>query len=177
MRTFRLFSRESEVKQEPTIETPYKRFEVGGFVISVYYNESDLEGCRAVLASASGQWSLQIGGSVPAYACLLAMAEKDDKELLRGYALVNLLVSQLLLEGDTEFINTIVGAINAYQQAKDEDAQAAAAEVTPQQEMADTALMNEVIARGNLPKNKQRKAAKKARKEAKEVLSENGQTK
>lgn len=150
---------------------PYLTKEVGQFRFEFFYSEGNLEGTYLQISTPSGIFAMRIAGNCHAYGYLLAAAKQDRIDQLQGYA-VTLFIPAMELTQDQGLCNDIQKAIMKWQKRKEKEAAKLAAKVTPEQEMADEALMREAIERGGMTRRQRRKAERESRKQMREVLND-----
>ncbi len=150
---------------------PYLTKEAGQFKFDFYYAEGNLRGTYLQISAPSGIFAMRIAGNTHAYGYLLAAAQQDRTDQLQGYA-VTLFIPAMELTQDAELVNDIQEGIVKWQKRKEKEAAELAKKVTPEQDMADEALMREAIERGGMTRQQRRKAERESRKQMRKVLNE-----
>lgn len=123
---------------------PLKTVECGGFIVSFYYKEGDLERTYMEITTLSNVWSMRMSGSTHAYGYLLAAAQQDMTEQIHGYAAMLYVTSQQLTQ-DQGFVDDITKSITKWQRRMDKKAESAAKNVKDFEEVASQAIMEQAV--------------------------------
>ena len=150
---------------------PYKTCKVGEWVFDFYYQEGNIRRTYLKITSTSGIMSLFLGGNTHAFGYLLAAAKQGLDNQLAGYA-TTLYIPAMGITQDQGLCNDVQKAISKWMKRKEAEAKSAAKAVTPEQDMASAALMEDIISEQGMSK-KELKAKREADREMmKEVLTE-----
>lgn len=142
---------------------PYLVKEVGEWKFTFHYKEGSIERTFLSITSTSGIFNCRVGGNTHAYGYLLAAAKQDRLDQLQGYA-VTLYVPAMAMTQDAGLTADIQKAITKWMKRKDAEAKSAAKAVTPEQDMASAALMEDIASESGMSK-KELKAKREADRE------------
>lgn len=150
---------------------PYLVKEVGEWKFTFHYKEGSIERTFLSITSTSGIYSMHIGGNTHAFGYLLAAAKQGLDNQLAGYA-TTLYIPAMGITQDQGLCNDVQKAISKWMKRKESEAKSAAKAVTPEQDMASAALMEDIASESGMSK-KELKAKREAdRQMMKEVLTE-----
>lgn len=150
---------------------PYLVKEVGEWKFTFHYKEGSIERTFLSITSTSGIFNCRVGGNTHAYGYLLAAAKQERIDQLQGY-IVSLFIPAMAMTQDQELTSGVQKAIAEWQKRKETEAKSAAKAVTPEQDMASAALMEDIASEQDMSK-KELKAKREADRELmKEVLTE-----
>lgn len=150
---------------------PYLVKEVGEWKFTFHYKERSIERTFLSITSTSGIYSMHIGGNTHAYGYLLAAAKQGLDNQLAGY-ITTLFIPAMAMTQDQGLCNDVQKAISKWMKRKEAEAKSAAKAVTPEQDMASAALMEDIASESGMSK-KELKAKREADRELmKEVLTE-----
>lgn len=150
---------------------PYLVKEVGEWKFTFHYKEGSIERTFLSITSTSGIYSMHIGGNTHAYGYLLAAAKQGLDNQLAGY-ITTLFIPAMGITQDQGLCNDVQKAISKWIKRKEAEAKSAAKAVTPEQDMASAALMEDIASESGMSK-KELKAKREAdRQMMKEVLTE-----
>lgn len=150
---------------------PYLVKEVGEWKFTFHYKEGSIERTFLSITSTSGIYSMHIGGNTHAYGYLLAAAKQGLDNQLAGY-ITTLFIPAMGITQDQDLCNDVQKAISKWMKRKEAEAKSAAKAVTPEQDMASAALMEDIASESGMSK-KELKAKREAdRQMMKEVLTE-----
>lgn len=150
---------------------PYLVKEVGEWKFTFHYKEGSIERTFLSITSTSGIYSMHIGGNTHAYGYLLAAAKQGLDNQLAGY-ITTLFIPAMGITQDQGLCNDVQKAISKWMKRKEAEAKSAAKAVTPEQDMASAALMEDIASESGMSK-KELKAKREAdRQMMKEVLTE-----
>lgn len=141
--------------------------EVGEWKFTFHYKEGNIKRTFLSITSTSGLFNCRIGGNCHAYGYLLAAAQQNRLDQLKGYA-VTLYIPAMVMTQDQSLCGDMQKAINKWMKRKETEAKKAAKAVTDTEEMASQAFMESAIKRSKMS----RKEVKKEREELKKVLKE-----
>lgn len=142
---------------------PYLVKEVGEWKFTFHYKEGSIERTFLSITSTSGIYSMHIGGNTHAYGYLLAAAKQERIDQLQGY-IVSLFIPAMAMTQDQELTSGVQKAIVEWQKRKEAEAKSAAKAVTPEQDMASAALMEDIVSEQGMSK-KELKAKREADRE------------
>lgn len=150
---------------------PYLVKEVGEWKFTFHYKEGSIEQTFLSITSTSSMYSMHIGGNTHAFGYLLAAAKQGLDNQLAGYA-TTLYIPAMGITHDQGLCNDVQKAISKWMKRKEAEAMSAAKAVTPEQDMASAALMEDIVSEQGMSK-KELKAKREADREMmKEVLTE-----
>lgn len=150
---------------------PYLVKEVGEWKFTFHYKEGSIERTFLSITSTSGIFNCRIGGNTHAYGYLLAAAKQGLDNQLAGY-ITTLFIPAMGITQDQGLCNDVQKAISKWMKRKEAEAKSAAKAVTPEQDMASAALMEDIASESGMSK-KELKAKREAdRQMMKEVLNE-----
>ena len=150
---------------------PYLVKEVGEWKFTFHYKEGSIERTFLSITSTSGIYSMHIGGNTHAYGYLLAAAKQGLDNQLAGY-ITTLFIPAMGITQDQGLCNDVQKAISKWMKRKEAEAKSAAKAVTPEQDMASAAFMEDIASESGMSK-KELKAKREAdRQMMKEVLTE-----
>ena len=150
---------------------PYLVKEVGEWKFTFHYKEGSIERTFLSITSTSGIYSMHIGGNTHAYGYLLAAAKQGLDNQLAGY-ITTLFIPAMGITQDQGLCNDVQKAISKWMKRKEAEAKSAAKAVTPEQDMASAAFMEDIASESGMSK-KELKAKREADKELmREVLNE-----
>lgn len=150
---------------------PYLVKEVGEWKFTFHYKEGSIERTFLSITSTSGIYSMHIGGNTHAFGYLLAAAKQGLDNQLAGYA-TTLYIPAMGITKDQGLCNDVQKAISKWMKRKEAEAKSAAKAVTPEQDMASAALMEDIASEQGMSK-KELKAKREAdRQLMKEVMNE-----
>lgn len=150
---------------------PYLVKEVGEWKFTFHYKEGSIERTFLSITSTSGIMNMRLGGNTHAFGYLLAAAKQERIDQLQGY-IVSLFIPAMAMTQDQELTSGVQKAIVEWQKRKEAEAKSAAKAVTPEQDMASAALMEDIASESGMSK-KELKAKREADREMmKEVLTE-----
>lgn len=150
---------------------PYLVKEVGEWKFTFHYKEGCIERTFLSITSTSGIMNIHLGGNTHAFGYLLAAAKQERIDQLQGY-IVSLFIPAMAMTQDQELTSGVQKAIVEWQKRKEAEAKSAAKAVTPEQDMASAALMEDIASESGMSK-KELKAKREADKQMmKEVLTE-----
>lgn len=142
---------------------PYLVKEVGEWKFTFHYKEGSIERTFLSITSTSGIYSMHIGGNTYAFGYLLAAAKQGLDNQLAGYA-TTLYIPAMGITQDQGLCNDVQKAISKWMKRKEAEAKSAAKAVTPEQEMASAALMEDIASESGMSK-KELKAKREADRE------------
>lgn len=142
---------------------PYLVKEVGEWKFTFHYKEGSIERTFLSITSTSGIYSMHIGGNTHAFGYLLAAAKQGLDNQLAGYA-TTLYIPAMGITQDQGLCNDVQKAISKWMKRKEAEAKSAAKAVTPEQDMASAALMEDIASESGMSK-KELKAKREADKE------------
>ena len=146
---------------------PYLVKEVGEWKFTFHYKEGSIEQTFLSITSTSGIMSLFLGGNTHAYGYLLAAAKQGLDNQLAGYA-TTLYIPAMGITQDQGLCNDVQKAISKWMKRKEAEAKSAAKAVTPEQDMASAALMEDIASESGMSK-KELKAKREADREMMKV--------
>lgn len=150
---------------------PYLVKEVGEWKFTFHYKEGSIERTFLSITSTSGIYSIHIGGNTHAYGYLLAAAKQGLDNQLAGY-ITTLFIPAMAMTQDQELTSGVQKAIVEWQKRKEAEGAEKAKAVTPEQDMASAALMEDIASESGMSK-KELKAKREVNRELmKEVLTE-----
>ena len=150
---------------------PYLVKEVGEWKFTFHYKEGSIERTFLSITSTSGIYSMHIGGNTHAYGYLLAAAKQGLDNQLAGY-ITTLFIPAMGITQDQGLCNDVQKAISKWMKRKEAEAKSAAKAVTPEQDMASAAFMEDIVSESGMSK-KELKAKREADKQMmKEILTE-----
>lgn len=150
---------------------PYLVKEVGEWKFTFHYKEGSIERTFLSITSTSGIYSMHIGGNTHAYGYLLAAAKQGLDNQLAGY-ITTLFIPAMGITQDQGLCNDVQKAISKWMKRKEAEAKSAAKAVTPEQDMASAAFMEDIASESGMSK-KELKAKREADKQMmKEILTE-----
>lgn len=142
---------------------PYLVKEVGEWKFTFHYKEGSIERTFLSITSTSGIYSMHIGGNTHAFGYLLAAAKQGLDNQLAGYA-TTLYIPAMGITQDQGLCNDVQKAISKWMKRKEAEAKSAAKAVTPEQDMASAALMENIASEQGMSK-KELKAKREADRE------------
>ena len=142
---------------------PYLVKEVGEWKFTFHYKEGSIERTFLSITSTSGIYSMHIGGNTHAYGYLLAAAKQGLDNQLAGYA-TTLYSPAMGITQDQGLCNDVQKAISKWMKRKEAEAKSAAKAVTPEQDMASAALIEDIVSEQGMSK-KELKAKREADRE------------
>lgn len=142
---------------------PYLVKEVGEWKFTFHYKEGSIEQTFLSITSTSGIYSMHIGGNTHAYGYLLAAAKQGLDNQLAGYA-TTLYIPAMGITQDQGLCNDVQKAISKWMKRKEAEAKSAAKAVTPEQDMASAALIEDIVSEQGMSK-KELKAKREADRE------------
>lgn len=142
---------------------PYLVKEVGEWKFTFHYKEGSIERTFLSITSTSGIYSMHIGGNTHAYGYLLAAAKQGLDNQLAGYA-TTLYIPAMGITQDQGLCNDVQKAISKWMKRKEAEAKSAAKAVTPEQDMASAALIEDIVSEQGMSK-KELKAKREADRE------------
>lgn len=146
---------------------PYLVKEVGEWKFTFHYKEGSIERTFLSITSTSGIYSMHIGGNTHAFGYLLAAAKQGLDNQLAGYA-TTLYIPAMGITQDQGLCNDVQKAISKWMKRKEAEAKSAAKAVTPEQDMASAALMEDIVSEQGMSK-KELKAKREADREMMKV--------
>ena len=150
---------------------PYLVKELGEWKFTFHYKEGSIERTFLSITSTSGIYSMHIGGNTHAFGYLLAAAKQGLDNQLAGYA-TTLYIPAMGITQDQGLCNDVQKAISKWMKRKEAEAKSAAKAVTPEQDMASAALMEDIASESGMSK-KDLKAKREAGKaEMRAILNE-----
>lgn len=150
---------------------PYLVKEVGEWKFTFHYKEGSIEKTFLSITSASGIYSMHIGGNTHAYGYLLAAAKQGLDSQLAGY-ITTLFIPAMAMTQDQELTSGVQKAIVEWQKRKEAEGAEKAKAVTDSEEMASQAFMEDIASESGMSK-KELKAKREADKQMmKEILNE-----
>ena len=150
---------------------PYLVKEVGEWKFTFHYKEGSIENTFLSITSTSGIYSMHIGGNTHAFGYLLAASNQDLDNQHATYA-TTLYIPAIRITQDQGLCNDVQRAISKWMKRKEAEAKSAAKAVTPEQDMASSALMEDIVSEQGMSK-KELKAKREADREMmKETLTE-----
>lgn len=150
---------------------PYLVKEVGEWKFTFHYKEGSIEKTFLSITSTSGIFNCRIGGNTHAYGYLLAAAKQGLDNQLVGY-ITTLYIPAMGITQDQSLCNDVQESINRWMNRKEAEANMRAESVTPEQDMASAALMEDIASESGMSK-KELKAKREADKELmREILNE-----
>lgn len=150
---------------------PYLVKEVGEWKFTFHYKEGSIERTFLSITSTSGIMNMRLGGNTHAFGYLLAAAKQERIDQLQGY-IVSLFIPAMAMTQDQELTSGVQKAIVGWQKRKEAEGAEKAKAVTPEQDMASAALMEDITSESGMSK-KELKAKREADKaEMRAVLNE-----
>lgn len=150
---------------------PYLVKEVGEWKFTFHYKEGSIEQTFLSITSTSSIMNIHLGGNTHAFGYLLAAAKQGLDNQLAGYA-TTLYIPAMGITQDQGLCNDVQKAISKWMKRKEAEAKSAAKAVTPEQDMASAALMEDIVSEQGMSK-KELKAKREADKaEMRAVLNE-----
>ena len=150
---------------------PYLVKEVGEWKFTFHYKEGSIERTFLSITSTSGIMNMRLGGNTHAFGYLLAAAKQERIDQLQGY-IVSLFIPAMAMTQDQELTSGVQKAIVEWQKRKEAEAKSAAKAVTPEQDMASAAFMEDIASESGMSK-KELKAKREADKaEMRAILNE-----
>ena len=150
---------------------PYLVKEVGEWKFTFHYKEGSIERTFLSITSTSGIMNMRLGGNTHAFGYLLAAAKQERIDQLQGY-IVSLFIPAMAMTQDQELTSGVQKAIVEWQKRKEAEGAEKAKVVTPEQDMASAALMEDIASERGMSK-KGLKAKREADRELmKEILNE-----
>ena len=146
-----------------SIKIKYLVKEVGEWKFTFHYKEGSIEQTFLSITSTSGIYSMHIGGNTHAYGYLLAAAKQGLDNQLAGYA-TTLYIPAMGITQDQGLCNDVQKAISKWMKRKEAEAKSAAKAVTPEQDMASAALIEDIVSEQGMSK-KELKAKREADRE------------
>lgn len=142
---------------------PYLVKEVGEWKFTFYYKEGSIERTFLSITSTSGIMNMRLGGNTHAFGYLLAAAKQGLDNQLAGYA-TTLYIPAMGITQDQGLCNDVQKAISKWMKRKEAEAKSAAKAVTPEQDMASAALIEDIVSEQGMSK-KELKAKREADRE------------
>lgn len=150
---------------------PYLVKEVGEWKFAFHYKEGSIEKTFLSITSTSGIMNIHLGGNTHAFGYLLAAAKQGLDNQLAGYA-TTLYIPAMGITQDQGLCNDVQKAISKWMKRKEAEGAEKAKTVTPEQDMASAALMEDIASESGMSK-KELKAKREADKaEMRAVLNE-----
>ena len=150
---------------------PYLVKEVGEWKFTFHYKEGSIERTFLSITSTSGIMNIHLGGNTHAFGYLLAAAKQGLDNQLAGYA-TTLYIPAMGITQDQGLCNDVQKAISKWLKRKEAEGAEKAKTVTPEQDIASAALMEDIASEQDMSK-KELKAKREADREMmKEVLNE-----
>lgn len=147
--------------------------EVGAFICNFFFKEDSIIDSYMEIRTVSDNWRMRLDARHEMYGYLLAALKQGKKEQVHGYCVQLYILATALDQG---LINDVQKAIAKYMKRMDKKAESEAKNVSETQEMADEALMREVIERGKVKgkKKAEKRASKESIEEMNKILEEDG---
>lgn len=145
----------------------YKSVRVGGWLFEWFFDKKHPERSLMRVIGESGLFDLKIKANSHVFGYLLAAAEQNKLEQLHGWITL-VYVPAMAMTQDQGLTDDISKSIGKWMKRKDAEAKTNAKNVTEEQEMADTALLNDIISDQAMSK----KELKAKREEDKAILRE-----
>lgn len=142
------------------LRKPYLVKEVGEWKFTFHYKEGSIDKTFLSITSTSGIMNMRLGGNTHAFGYLLAAAKQDRIDQLQGY-IVSLFIPAMAMTQDQELTSGVQKAIAEWQKRKEAEAKSAAKVVTPEQDMASAAFMEDIASESGMSK-KELKAKREA---------------
>lgn len=142
---------------------PYLVKEVGEWKFTFHYKEGSIERTFLSITSTSGIMNIHLGGNTHAFGYLLAAAKQGLDNQLAGYA-TTLYIPAMGITQDQGLCNDVQKAISKWMKRKEAEAKSAAKAVTPEQDMASAALIEDIVSEQGMSK-KELKAKREADRE------------
>lgn len=150
---------------------PYLVKEIGEWKFSFHYKEGSIEKTFLSITSTSGIMNMRLGGNTHAFGYLLAAAKQGLDNQLAGYA-TTLYIPAMGITQDQGLCNDVQKAISKWMKRKEAEGAEKAKAVTPEQDMASAAFMEDIASESGMSK-KELKAKREAdRAEMRAVLNE-----
>ena len=137
--------------------------EVGEWKFTFHYKEGSIERTFISITSTSGIFNCRVGGNTHAFGYLLAAAKQGLDNQLAGYA-TTLYIPAMGITQDQGLCNDVQKAISKWMKRKEAEAKSAAKAVTPEQDMASAAFMEDIASESGMSK-KELKAKREADRE------------
>lgn len=150
---------------------PYLVKEVGEWKFTFHYKEGSIERTFLSITSTSGIYSMHIGGNTHAFGYLLAAAKQGLDNQLAGYA-TTLYIPAMGITQDQGLCNDVQKAISKWMKRKEAEAKSAAKAVTPEQDMASAALMEDIASESGMSKKELKEKREADREMMKAALNE-----
>lgn len=150
---------------------PYLVKEVGEWKFTFHYKEGSIERTFLSITSTSGIMNMRLGGNTHAFGYLLAAAKQDRLDQLQGYA-VTLYVPAMAMTQDTGLTADVQKAINKWMKRKEAEAKSAAKAVTPEQDMASAAYMEDIVSEQGMSKKELKAKRENDKAEMRAILNE-----
>lgn len=153
------------------IRKPYLVKEVGEWKFTFHYKEGSIEKTFLSITSTSGIMNMRLGGNTHAFGYLLAAAKQGLDNQLAGYA-TTLYIPAIGITQDQGLCNDVQKAISKWMKRKEAEAKSAAKAVTPEQDMASAALMEDIASEQGMSKKELKEKREADREMMKEILNE-----
>lgn len=150
---------------------PYLVKEVGEWKFTFHYKEGSIERTFLSITSTSGIFNCRVGGNTHAYGYLLAAAKQGLENQLAGYA-TTLYIPAMGITQDQGLCNDVQKAISKWMKRKEAEAKSAAKAVTPEQDMASAALMEDIASEQGMSKKELKEKREADREMMKAALNE-----
>jgi hypothetical protein len=150
---------------------PYLVKEVGEWKFTFHYKEGSIERTFLSITSTSGIMNMRLGGNTHAFGYLLAAAKQERIDQLQGY-IVSLFIPVMAMTQDQELTSGVQKAIVEWQKRKEAEGAEKAKAVTPEQDMASAALMEDIASEQGMSKKELKEKREADREMMKEVLTE-----
>ena len=149
---------------------PIKHVEVGAVEFDFYFKKDSAK-CTYLEIKCGEVTTFHIDGRTHAYGYLLEAANQGLNDQLHGYAVILYMLATGLTKDQT-LVDDVVGVLNNYRQRIEAEGAQKASEVTEEQESAEQAFMEEVVAETTMSEA-EREANREAFKETvKQVIEE-----
>lgn len=161
-------------KKEPEYHYFFGNESVGGFEVDFYMTENKPSDCYVHIHGKSGNggiFDVKLNGY--SYGYLMASAQQGNEENIHGFcAMLFILATQIYQ--DNGLCNDVLKAINKYQKRLDKKAEEVAKSTTKEQEEADDALINDIIAEQSMSKKELKAKRESDHEMMREILQEKG---
>lgn len=131
---------------------PMRHYEVGGYTFDFYFKANDARKSYLEISTESGIFKARLDARTYTFGYLFTAAEKGMMEQLHGYAVLLSNTSEYLCKSQ-EFVDVVMKALTHSKIAEGlADADAKAAAITKQAEMASQAFMEDVVKAAEMTK-------------------------
>ena len=158
-------------KQEPIYHFEFGSGELKSFIVDFYFQEDKPEKCYLEISTISGIFNFKLQGF--AYGYLLESARQGKKDNIHGFCAMLFIIASNVFS-DKGLADDLMRALTKYQNRLLKKGAEQAKQVTKKHDDNSSAVMNSIIERAQVSKNKKlgKKASEQERKAVREVLDE-----